>query len=72
MKRTFEQNIEGLVGVFNIYKKNVNLALNRLESYQRAINKLDDYFEYRNESVKDREVVHAILAKLTKEISSND
>jgi len=29
-------------------------------------------FEYRNESVKDREVVHAILAKLTKEVSSDD
>ena len=37
----------------------------RLELYSKAINQIDDYFEYRNESRKDREVVYKILDKLT-------
>jgi hypothetical protein len=36
-----------------------------LEIYQKAINKIDDYFEYRNESVKDRLKVQEILNELT-------
>jgi hypothetical protein len=36
-----------------------------LEIYQKAINKIADYFEYRNESVKDRLKVQEILSELT-------
>ena len=36
----------------------------RVESYQEAINKIDDYFEYANESKSDRKEVHDILAEL--------
>jgi len=36
-----------------------------MKYYQIAINKIDDYFEYRNESAKDRKEVHLILAALT-------
>lgn len=35
-------------------------------AYQKTVNRIDDYFEYRNESVSDREEVQAILARLTK------
>ena len=36
-----------------------------LAAYRKAINHLDDYFEYTNESKKDRARVHDILAQLT-------
>lgn len=39
--------------------------MTRLECYQKAINKIDDYFEYANESKLDRERVHKILADLS-------
>jgi hypothetical protein len=37
----------------------------KLELYSKAINQIDDYFEYRNESKKDREVVYKILDDLS-------
>ncbi len=42
----------------------------RLASYQKAINKIDDYFEYVNESLSDRDRVHAILDSLANELSA--
>ena len=36
--------------------------------YRTAINVIDDYFEYMNESKADRKVVHQILKKLTTEL----
>lgn len=41
-----------------------------LTAYVEAINEIDDYFEYRNESKKDRERVHMILEKLTGKLSN--
>lgn len=41
----------------------------RLSMYQRAINEIDDYFEYRMESKKDQEEVRSILKKLTESIT---
>ena len=38
-------------------------------AYRKAINSIDDYFEYRCESQNDQTVVHRILAELTKELS---
>ena len=34
------------------------------DKYQKAINKIDDYFEYRNESQQDKEFVHGVLSEL--------
>ena len=34
----------------------------------KAINKIDDYFEYSNESKKDKEYVRDVLGKMDKEI----
>lgn len=39
-----------------------------LQAYIKAINKIDDYFEYANESLKDRAYVHKVLAELTEEL----
>ena len=39
-----------------------------LSAYANAINKIDDYFEYRNESKVDRDFVHVVLAKLEADI----
>lgn len=33
--------------------------------YRDAINQIDDYFEYRNESEKDRKFIHGVLNTLT-------
>lgn len=39
-----------------------------LKIYTEAINKIDDYFEYRSESVKDRDFVYRVLSDLTEEL----
>ena len=39
-----------------------------LIAYQKAINKIDDYFEYSMESKKDQEKVHKILDDLMKKL----
>jgi len=36
-----------------------------LDAYIKAINEIDDWFEYANESKKDREMIHGVLEKLT-------
>lgn len=42
-----------------------NKLTNQLRVYQGSVNKLDDYFEYANESKVDRKKVHQILGNLT-------
>lgn len=39
-----------------------------LESYIKAINKIDDYFEYQCQSQKDQQRVHKILKELTEDL----
>jgi hypothetical protein len=39
-----------------------------LECYVKAVNRLDDYFEYRCESDKDRQYVYHTLNLLSKEL----
>lgn len=46
-----------------------NTAINHLKMYQRAINEIDDFFEYANESMSDRYKVKSILSKLTVSLS---
>lgn len=36
-----------------------------LNCYRDFVNQIDDYFEYRNESLKDRKKVHQLLGNLT-------
>jgi hypothetical protein len=36
-----------------------------LKHYVEAINKIDDYFEYRSDSLKDRNFVYGVLDKLS-------
>ena len=36
-----------------------------LSAYRSFINEIDDYFEYSNESLKDRKKVHQLLGNLT-------
>lgn len=42
---------------------------NHLEHYIKAINKIDDHFEYANESLKDRAFIQKVLAELTESLS---
>ena len=42
-----------------------------LSAYRNFINKIDDYFEYRNESLKDRKKVHELLDKLSEELCNS-
>lgn len=48
-----------------IEKHKPMLATSALDAYQQAINRIDDYFEYINESAKDRAYVHSVLERLT-------
>lgn len=41
-----------------------------LEAYQRAINRIDDYFEYTNESAKDKQFVRSVLNQLTNNLKT--
>jgi len=41
-----------------------------LRAYQKAMNEIDDYFEYSMESKKDQKKVHQILSNLTDTIKS--
>ena len=43
-------------------------ASSNLLRYIDAINKIDDYFEYANESIKDRKKVYQILGNLTESL----
>ncbi|MDH3325881.1 MAG: hypothetical protein OEM38_04090 [Gammaproteobacteria bacterium] len=45
-------------------------ATNKLAMYQKAVNDVDDYFEYANESKKDQKQVHKILGNLADALSS--
>ena len=40
-----------------------------LEAYKTTVNRIDDWFEYANESVKDREFIHKELDKLTAKLT---
>lgn len=42
---------------------------NYLKHYIKAINKIQDHFEYANESLKDRAFIHKVLAELTESLS---
>lgn len=41
----------------------------RLQLYQDTINRIDDYFEYRYESVVDKDHVQSVLNTLTTKLS---
>lgn len=40
----------------------------RVDAYEKAINKIDDYFEYANDSEKDKQMVRDILEDLSSEL----
>ena len=40
-----------------------------LIAYMRTIDQIDDYFEYRNVSIEDREFVHKTLDSLTEKLA---
>lgn len=40
----------------------------RIEAYEKAINTIDDYFEYRYESTQDKEFVINVLDNMTRQI----
>ena len=46
------------------------MKLEYLKYYIEAINKIDDYFEYRSDSTKDRSFVYGVLDKLSDRLES--
>ena len=51
-------------------KRKVHRQEEIISAYQKTVNRIDDYFEYRNESVSDREEIHEILNGLTQTLST--
>jgi len=49
----------------------VSMLEDRLKQYQKAVNEIDDYFEYRHESITDAEMVKEILKDLTEAIRAS-
>ena len=43
-----------------------------LEVFVKAVNKIEDYFEYRSESIEDRRIVKIILTDLHRDINKID
>ena len=43
-----------------------------LKHYVEAINKIDDYFECRSESTKDRNFVYGVLDKLSDKLEASE
>lgn len=48
----------------------LSIANSRLKEYMKAINEIDDYFEYAMESKKDQKKVHQILGNLTDRLAT--
>jgi len=51
-------------------KKYLKQIETRLTIYEQAINRIDDHFEYRHESEKDKNFVRRTLAMLTSQLKS--
>ncbi|WP_102385720.1 hypothetical protein [Vibrio cyclitrophicus] len=54
---------------------NANSMINKaqvIEAYVKAVNDLDDYFEYRFDSPKDKEFVLCVLAELNDALISTN
>ncbi len=41
----------------------------QLHAYQHTVNRIDDFFEYANDSIGDRQYVHELLADLTEKLT---
>ena len=50
---------------YNELSEGLRIANNNLSKYQKAINNIDDYFEYAMDSKTDQKKVHQILGNLT-------
>lgn len=46
----------------------IQTCMDILEIYREAINKIDDYFEYRNESERDKTFVMGVIDEITPKI----
>jgi hypothetical protein len=57
----YEEQTKKLIG-------DLERVTRRLLAYQTTINRIDDFFEYANESTKDREFIHRELDKLTNKL----
>ncbi len=69
--REFKRQIDIVQHDIEVQTNNIKMvdsSIKQLNAYKKAINRIDDFFEYRNSSKSDREQVHAILDNLTKEL----
>lgn len=46
-------------------EREITKLVKQRDAYMRAINRIDDFFEYANESISDRKRVYSILDNLT-------
>lgn len=64
-------DIEGyLVSEVQLLREKLERKNKVLNIYIQAVNELDDYFEYRNESTKDRAFVFDAIGNLCEKIKS--
>jgi len=66
-----EEYIKELEYEVALLKERVKKVEARNRAYQFSINKIDDWFEYMNESDTDRKKIHEILDNLTLRLNNN-
>ena len=69
-KKTSE--IDKIAIMLEVMTEEIDRLKKQRTAYARAINEIDDYFEYGNESVRDRNRVYEILDSLRLKLSTTD
>ena len=59
---------EDMKDIYSELKEETTTEKTVLQLYQEAVNKIDDYFEYRYKSKEDKEFVMNILDGITKKL----
>ena len=64
LEEKFEQQLDKVATLLETMTDEVKRLKQQREAYARAINHIDDFFEYRSESENDRKQVYSILDNL--------
>lgn len=64
--------IDKIAIMLEVMTEEIDRLKRQREVYATAVNQIDDYFEYGNESVRDRDQVYKILDNLKLKLSTTD
>ena len=70
LEEKFEKQIDKIAILLETMTGEIDRLKKHREAYAKAVNQIDDYFEYSNESVSDRKRVYEILDNLKLNLST--